>query len=497
MSTKVEMKDIVNLSQVRWFVYQWSEIYWGLANSWDYAPYWALLKENIKNLWIKEFVQKRTDMTLLDAAILMNPKTWVASWHVWGFSDPLVDCNACKKRFRADKLIDGFTENHLNDERFWWNLEMDKRINSLMDVFAKGWVKVPSLISEAWENDLQLEFLKEAKYTKWDKIHMIDCPDCWNHDWWKIQKFNLMFKTFQWVTEDNTATVYLRPETAQWIFVNFANLLRSTRRKIPFGVAQVGKAFRNEITPGNFIFRTREFEQMEIEYFCEPGTDLETHAKWKKDCMNFLTNKIWIDWELLRYRDHDADELSHYSNATTDIEFKFPFGWWELRGIADRTDFDLKAHMHESKQDLSYFDPVNNKKYIPYVIEPSVWLTRLFLATLINAYTIDEENDRTYLKFEPRVAPIKIWVLPVVKKIADLWKEIYAQLSEDFVCEYDDVWSIWKRFARMDEIWVPFCISIDSTNYDEWNVTVRHRDSMEQEIVKISDLNEFFREKLK
>ena len=306
-----------------------------------------------------------------------------------------------------------------------------------------------------------------------------------------------MYKTFQWVNEDTASTIYLRPETAQWIFVNFANVLRTSRRKLPFWVAQIGKAFRNEITPGNFIFRTREFEQMEIEYFCEPGTDLDIFEKWKENCKNFLVNVIWLDENNLRFRDHEKDELSHYSKATTDIEFMFPFGWGELQWIADRTDFDLKSHMTESKQDLTYFDPVNNKKFIPYVVEPSIWLTRLFLAVLTNAYTVDEQNERIYLKFEPRVAPIKVAILPVVKKIWDLAKNIYKQVSEEFVCEYDEVWTIGKRYARMDEIGVPFCVTVDSNNYEEGNVTVRFRDSTEQEIIKISELNDFLREKLK
>lgn len=472
MSNKVEMKDIVNLCQNRGFVYQWSEIYWGLANTWDYGPYGSILKENIKNLWIKEFVQKRTDMMLQDAAILMNPKVWITSWHVWGFSDPLIDDKNTKERFRADKLLEDFIESLKQPGEY---------------LSEKYWVN--NIIPESWPLEKQTEVMR------WERIKNPNTWEPW--DWTDAKTFNLMFKTSQWVTDDSSSTVYMRPETAQGIFVNFWNILRSSRRKIPFWVAQVGKAFRNEITPGNFIFRTREFEQMEIEYFCEPWTDLEEHAKWKDDCMNFLINKIWINSDSLRFRDHDADELSHYSNATTDIEFKFPFGWWELWWIADRTDFDLKAHMNESKQDLSYFDPVNNKKYVPYVIEPSIWLNRLLLTVLSDAYTIDTENNRTYLKFEPRVAPIKIWVLPVVKKIGDLAKEVYSQLSEDFVCEYDEVGSIGKRFARMDEIWVPFCISIDSQNYEEWKVTVRYRDSMEQEIVEINKLNDFFREKLK
>lgn len=469
---KIEMKDLVNLCQARGFVYQWSEIYGWLANSWDYGPYGSLLKENIKNLWIKEFVQKRDDMVLQDSAILMNPQVWVASGHVWGFSDPLIDDKNTKERFRADKLLEDLIESSSDK---WEYLK------------TKYWV--PNLIPESW--DMQ----KQTEVMRWEQVLNPNTKKPW--DWTDVKKFNLMYKTFQWVNEDTASTIYLRPETAQWIFVNFANVLRTSRRKLPFWVAQIGKAFRNEITPGNFIFRTREFEQMEIEYFCEPGTDLDIFEKWKVDCKNFLINVIWLDENNLRFRDHEKDELSHYSKATTDIEFMFPFGWWELQWIADRTDFDLKSHMTESKQDLTYFDPVNNKKFIPYVIEPSVWLTRLFLAVLSNAYTIDEENQRTYFKFEPRLAPIKVAVLPVVKKIWDLAKNIYKQLSEDFVCEYDEVWTIWKRYARMDEIWVPFCVTIDSNNYENGDVTVRFRDDMSQQIVKISELNEFLKPYLK
>lgn len=469
---KIEMKDLVNLCQARGFVYQWSEIYGWLANSWDYGPYGSLLKENIKNLWIKEFVQKRDDMVLQDSAILMNSQVWVASGHVWGFSDPLIDDKNTKERFRADKLLEDLIESSSDK---WEYLK------------AKYWV--PNLIPESW--DMQ----KQTEVMKWEQVLNPNTKKPW--DWTDVKKFNLMYKTFQWVNEDTASTIYLRPETAQWIFVNFANVLRTSRRKLPFWVAQIGKAFRNEITPGNFIFRTREFEQMEIEYFCEPGTDLDIFEKWKENCKNFLVNVIWLDENNLRFRDHEKDELSHYSKATTDIEFMFPFGWWELQWIADRTDFDLKSHMTESKQDLTYFDPVNNKKFIPYVIEPSVWLTRLFLAVLTNAYTVDEQNERIYLKFEPRVAPIKVAILPVVKKIWDLAKNIYKQVSEEFVCEYDEVWTIGKRYARMDEIGVPFCVTVDSNNYEDGNVTVRFRDSTEQEIIKISDLNNFLREKLK
>ncbi len=470
--SEVTMKEIVSLAKNRWFVYPWSEIYGWLANAWDYGPYWTLLKENIKNLWLKEFVQKRTDMVNLDAAILMNPKTWVASGHVGWFSDPLIDDKNTKERFRADKLLEDLIE------------KLDDAENYLKDKYD-----IPNLVPESWTLELQTKVMREEKVLN---------PNTWKPwDWTEAKQFNLMFKTSQWVTDDSSSTIYLRPETAQGIFVDFPNVLRTSRKKISFWVAQVGKAFRNEITPGNFIFRTREFEQMEIEYFVEPGKDLEAHAMWKENCMNFLTNTLWIDKENLKLRDHEQDELSHYSNATTDIEYKYPFWWGELWGIADRTDFDLKAHMKESKQDMSYFDPVTNKKYIPYVIEPSVWLTRLLLATMLDAYTIDKENNRNYLKFESRVAPIKVGVLPVVKKIWDLAKEIYSQLSEDFVCEYDEVGSIGKRYARMDEIWTPFCVTIDSSNYEEGNVTVRYRDSMEQKIVKISELNNFIREKIK
>ncbi|NUJ97904.1 glycine--tRNA ligase [Candidatus Gracilibacteria bacterium] len=355
----------------------------------------------------------------------------------------------------------------------------------LLEIYNKYGIE--NLIPESWPLELQSKVMIGEK---------VKNPNTGNPgDWTEAKKFNLMFRTSQGVTEDSSATIYLRPETAQGIFVNFANIARTSRKKIPFGVAQVGKAFRNEITPGNFIFRTREFEQMEIEYFCEPGKDLEEHAKWKQDCMNFLTQKIGLKEDSLKFRDHDKDELSHYSNATTDIEFKFPFGWGELWGIADRTDFDLKAHMRESKQDMSYFDSVNNKKYIPYVIEPSVGLTRLFLTTMIDAYTTDGEGEeaRTYLKLDPKIAPVKVGVLPVVKKISDIAKPIFQQLSEDFVCEYDDVGSIGKRYARFDEIGTPFCVTIDSENYDNGKVTIRYRDSMKQELVEISKLNEFIR----
>lgn len=469
--SNLEMKDIVNLCQNRWFVYQGSEIYGGLANSWDYGPYGSLLKENIKFLWQKTFVQKRPDMTMIDAGILMNPQVWVASGHVGGFSDPLIDDKNTKERFRADKLLEDYIESLENAQEV---------LNSKYGV--------NNLVPESWSLEQQTEVMRG------EQIKNPNTGEVW--DWSDAKTFNLMFKTFQWVTEDSSATVYMRPETAQGIFVNFWNILRTSRKKLPFGVAQVGKAFRNEITPGNFIFRTREFEQMEIEYFCEPGTEKEHHEAWNNACKDFLIHTLGIQEENMRFRAHEDDELSHYSNGTYDIEYKFPFGWGELWGIASRTDFDLKAHMAESKQDLSYFDPVNNKKYVPYVIEPSVGLTRLFLATMVDAYCVDEENERTYLKFDPKVAPIKVWVLPVVKKIGDLAKQVYAQLSEDFVCEYDEVGSIGKRYARMDEIGTPFCVTVDSQNYDEWNVTIRYRDSMQQEIIALKDLNAFIRIKM-
>lgn len=469
MTYKVQMKDIVDFSKARWFVYSWSEIYWWLANSWDYGPYWSLMKENIKNLWIKEFVQKRNDMMLIDSSILLNSKVWIASGHVWGFSDPLIDDKNTKERFRADKLLENLIR------------EMWDNANVLIEKY-----QVPWLIPEAWSLEKQTEVIR------WEKVKNPNTGKVW--DWSEVKKFNLMFKTFQWVTEDNQSQIYLRPETAQWIFINFWNILRTSRRKLPFWVAQVWKAFRNEITPWNFIFRTREFEQMEIEYFVKPWEDFKAYEEWKNACMNFLTDVLKIKKENLRLREHEKDELSHYSKATTDIEYNFPFGFSELWGIANRTDFDLKSHMLESKQDLSYFDPITNRKYIPYVIEPSIWLNRLFLVCLLDAYTI--QWDRIYLKLDPKIAPIKVWVLPVVKKIWDEAKKVYAQLSKDFVCEYDEVWSIGKRYARFDEIWTPFCVTIDSDNFKDWKVTVRYRDSMEQELVDLSKLNDFIKSKI-
>lgn len=527
------MSTLVTFAKTKWFVYAGSEIYGGLANSWDYGPLGSMLKENIKNLWIKNFVQKRKDMVLLDAAILMNPQVWVASGHVGGFSDPLVDCKACKTRHRADKILEEkFKEEVMTIRKNWLHRS------------AKEWVKNWENLSAIEQNDKiwnwdpkKEEVMHIHEISKWESVEMeeqfhstcssfnpalwmwarwilnlskdlnqflfhfmmfekVPCPECWKVDWTEIRNFNLMFKTFQWVTDDSSSMVYMRPETAQGIFVNFPNIARSSRKKVPFGVAQVGKAFRNEITPGNFIFRTREFEQMEIEYFCEPesvapGKHLELHSQWKAECNRFLIEEIGLKEWSLRLRDHEKEELSHYSAATTDIEFRFPFGWGELWGIADRTDFDLKAHMAESKQDLSYFDPFNNTKYIPYVIEPSVGLTRLFLATLTDAYDEvpgEEWTSKVIMRFTPAVAPIKVWVFPLVKKFSDQANALYDLLSEHFVSEYDEAGTIGKRYQRADEIGIPYSICVEPENYDQGQVTVRDRDSGEQEIVKITDL---------
>jgi len=454
--TQIEMKDIVNLCGNRWFVYPWSEIYGWLANSWDYGPYGSLLKENIKSLWLKEFIQKRMDVMLLDASLIMNPKVWEASWHVGWFADPLMDCKDCKERFRADKLVDSKIEAGATEPEWYaW----DKTETSRLD-----------------------EIVRELE---------ISCPNCQAQDFSGIKKFNLMLKTFLWVTEDGASQAYLRPETAQGQFVDFTNVARSSRRKLPFGIAQVGKSFRNEITPGNFIFRTREFEQMEIEYFVTPGEDDAAFAVWKSESERFFTQVLWLKSENIRFTPIKKEELPHYSKEAWDFDYKYPFGWWEIETLANRTDYDLWAHMKASGQNLSYFDAVNNKRFLPYVIEPAMGLGRITLAALCDAYTIEE--TRTYLKLDPKVAPIKVWVLPIVKKLWEDAKRVYSQLSEDFVCEYDEVGSVGKRYARMDEIGTPFCVVIDSENYEAWNVTIRHRDSMEQEIVAIEDLNTFIR----
>ncbi|MDF2524633.1 MAG: glycine--tRNA ligase [Clostridiales bacterium] len=459
MAVEKTMERIVALAKNRGFVYPGSDIYGGLANAWDYGPLGVELKNNVKKAWWRKFVQESPYNVGVDCAILMNPQVWVASGHVGGFSDPLIDCKDCKTRHRADKLIED------------WNKEND--------------IAQPV---DGWTNDQLMQYIKDKG---------VKCPDCNSSNFTEIRKFNLMFKTFQGVTEDSKAEIFLRPETAQGIFVNFKNVQRSTRKKIPFGIGQIGKSFRNEITPGNFTFRTREFEQMELEFFCEPGKDLEWFEFWKNTCHNWLLN-LGINPENLKLRDHDKEELSHYSNATTDIEFKFPFGWGELWGIADRTDFDLKQHMLHSKDDLSYFDPATNEKYVPYCIEPSLGADRVTLAFLCDAYDEEEvaEGDvRTVLRFHPALAPIKVAVLPLSKKLGDDAYKLYEKLTKKFVCEYDETGSIGKRYRRQDEIGTPFCITFDFDSLNDESVTIRDRDNMQQVRIKIDELDKYFESK--
>ena len=454
------MEKIVNLCKNRGYVYPGSEIYGGLANTWDYGPLGVEFKNNIKDAWRKKFIQESPYNVGLDSAILMNPTTWVASGHVGGFSDPLIDCKECKTRHRADKLIEEWMHEHNCEE-----------------------------IVDGWPDEKMIQYMDE---------HQINCPNCGAHNFTDIRKFNLMFKTFQGVTEDAKSEIYLRPETAQGIFVNFKNVMRTTRRKIPMGIGQIGKSFRNEITPGNFTFRTREFEQMELEFFCKPGTDLEWHAYWKQFCKDWLLS-LGMKEENIRLRDHSTEELSHYSNGTTDIEFAFPFGWGELWGIADRTDFDLRSHMEVSKQDLSYTDPETNEKYIPYCIEPSLGADRVALAFLCNAYeeeTIAEGDTRVVLHLHPVLAPYKVAVLPLSKKLGEKATEVYQMLSKHFMCDYDEAGSIGKRYRREDEIGTPYCVTIDFDTLEDGCVTIRDRDTMEQERVKIEDLKNWVEEKL-
>ena len=460
-NSKKSMDTIVALAKGRGFVYAGSEIYGGLANSWDYGPLGTELKNNIKKAWLKKFVQESQYNVGLDSAILMNPETWVASGHLGGFSDPLMDCKACKTRHRADKLIEDYVAEHgLSDN--------------------------PAAMSD----EEMMSYIKEKG---------IVCPHCGSHDFTDIRKFNLMFKTFQGVTENSSATLYLRPETAQGIFVNFKNIARTTRRKIPFGVAQIGKSFRNEITPGNFIFRTREFEQMELEFFCKPGTDLEWFEYWRGFCRKWLLD-LGLKEENLRLRDHDKDELCFYSKATTDFEFLFPFGWGELWGVADRTDYDLTQHSEHSGQPMEYFDPETNEKYIPYVIEPSLGADRVLLAFLCDAY--DEETDekgdtRTVLRLHPALAPYKAAVLPLSKKLADGASEIFRDLAFDFMVDYDDAGSIGKRYRRQDEIGTPICITYDFDSVEDGCVTVRDRDTMEQQRIPVASLKEYIAGKIR
>ena len=455
------MEKIVNLCKNRGFIFPGSEIYGGLANSWDYGPLGVEFKNNVKKAWWKRFVQENKYNVGLDSAIIMNPETWVASGHLGGFSDPLMDCKQCKSRHRADKLIEDWA-------------------------FANGTNDNPA----GWDFKQMEEFIKEKN---------IACPDCGGHEFTDIKKFNLMFKTFIGVTEDSTNTVYLRPETAQGIFVNFNNVQRASRRKLPFGICQIGKSFRNEITPGNFVFRTREFEQMELEFFCKPGTDLEWFKYWKDYCLQFLLD-LGMKREHLRLRDHDPEELCFYSKATTDFEFLFPFGWGELWGIADRTDYDLSQHTNHSGKDMTYFDQDSNEHYIPYVVEPSLGADRVALAFLVDAYDEEQvgENDvRVVLRLHPALAPYKAAILPLSKKLSEKAGEIYDELSKYFPVDFDESGSIGKRYRREDEIGTPFCITYDFESENDNCVTIRDRDSMEQVRIPISELKNYIEEKFK
>ena len=450
------MDKIVALAKNRGFVYAGSEIYGGLSNTWDYGPLGVEFKNNVKKAWWKKFVQMSPYNVGLDAAILMNPQVWVASGHVGGFSDPLIDCKTCKARHRADKLIEeqcGFDP-------------------------------------AGWSDQQMMDYIRENKVT---------CPECGGTEFTDIRKFNLMFKTFQGVTEDSKSEIYLRPETAQGIFVNFMNVQRTTRRKLPFGIGQIGKSFRNEITPGNFTFRTREFEQMELEFFCKPGTDLEWFNYWKNYCHQFLLS-LGMKEENIRLRDHEQAELSHYSNATTDIEFLFPFGWGELWGIADRTNYDLTQHQTHSGKSCEYFDPETNEKYVPYVVEPSLGADRVTLAFLCDAYDEEEvgEGDvRTVLRLHPALAPYKAAVLPLSKKLSEPARELWQKLADHFMVDYDEAGTIGKRYRREDEIGTPFCITYDFESQEDGCVTIRFRDTMEQVRLPMDEVLPFIEERLK
>lgn len=455
------MDKMVALAKARGFIYPGSEIYGGLANTWDYGNLGVELKNNVKQAWWKKFIRESKYNVGIDCAILMNPQTWVASGHLGSFSDPLMDCKDCHERFRADKIIEDYMQEN--------GIEIEGSV-------------------DGWSNEEMQKYIEE---------HEIACPSCGKHNFTEIRQFNLMFKTFQGVTEDAKNTVYLRPETAQGIFVNFKNVQRTSRKKVPFGIGQIGKSFRNEITPGNFTFRTREFEQMELEFFCKPDTDLEWFAYWKDYCINWLKT-LGIKEEEMRVRDHEKEELSFYSKATSDIEFLFPFGWGELWGIADRTDYDLTQHQNVSGEDMSYFDDSTNEKYIPYVIEPSLGADRVTLAFLCSAYDEEELEGgdiRTVMHFHPAIAPVKVAVLPLSKKLSEQAEEIYTKLSKTYNCEFDDRGNIGKRYRRQDEIGTPYCITYDFDSVEDGAVTVRDRDSMEQERIKIEDLENYFANK--
>jgi len=454
------MDKIVALSKNRGFIYPGSEVYGGLANTWDYGPLGVELKNNIKKAWWKKFVQESPLNVGMDSSILMNPKTWVASGHISSFNDPLMDCKECKSRFRADNLIED-----------WFRQKND-----------------PSNCA-GWDNSRMEGFISDNN---------IVCPSCGKLNFTQIRRFNLMFKTFQGVNEDTAAEIYLRPETAQGIFVNFKNVLRSSRKKVPFGIGQIGKSFRNEITPGNFIFRTREFEQMELEFFCKAGEDMEWFQYWRAFCRDWLLS-LDLNPENIRLRDHSEDELSHYSLATTDIEYNFPFGWGELWGIANRTDFDLKQHAEHSGENFNYLDPVTNEQYIPYCIEPSLGADRVLLAFLCDAYdeeTLDDGETRNVLRFHPALAPNKAAVLPLVKKLKEPAEAIFAKLQKKFTVDFDEAGSIGKRYRRQDEAGTPFCITVDFDTLNDNTVTVRDRDTMTQIRIAADSLGEFIEEKL-
>ena len=450
VNTEKTMDKIVSLCKGRGFIYSGSEIYGGLANTWDYGPLGVELKNNLKRAWWKKFIQESPYNVGLDAAILMNPQVWVASGHVGGFSDPLMDCKACHTRHRADKLL----EDHYGLNVGGWSVQ---KLN---------------------------EYIKEQK---------IQCPNCGKSNFTDIRQFNLMFKTFQGVTEDSKSEVYLRPETAQGIFVNFKNVQRTSRKKVPFGIGQIGKSFRNEITPGNFIFRTREFEQMELEFFCKPGTDLEWFNYWRTFCKNWLLS-LGVKEENIRLRDHEKEELSHYSKATTDFQYLFPFGWDELWGVADRTDYDLKAHQTHSGESMEYFDPETNEKYVPYCVEPSLGVDRMLLAILVDAYDeeqVGENDSRLVMHFHPALAPVKAAVLPLSKKLSEKALEVHDRLAKHYMIDFDDAGSIGKRYRRQDEIGTPFCITYDFDTETDGCVTVRDRDTMSQERIKIDELDAY------
>jgi len=458
--SELTMEKLVALCKSRGFVYPGSEIYGGLANAWDYGPLGVELKNNVKKAWMKKFVQESKYNVGLDAAILMNPKTWIASGHVGGFSDPLIDCKNCKTRHRADKLIEDWAHENNKD-----------------------------MVADGMTDEEMINFIKENN---------IVCPKCGEQNFTPIRKFNLMYKTYQGVTEDSSSEIYLRPETAQGIFVNFKNVMRTTRRKLPMGIGQVGKSFRNEITPGNFIFRIREFEQMELEFFCKPGTDMEWFEYWRAFCKNWLLN-LGMKEEKIRLRDHSPEELCFYSKGTTDIEFAFPFGWGELWGIADRTDYDLKQHAQYSGEDFTYLDQETGEKFVPYCVEPSLGCDRVTLAFLCNAYEeqeIAEGDVRTVLHLHPALAPYKVAVLPLSKKLSEKAEEVYAKLSKNFMCDYDEAGSIGKRYRREDEIGTPYCVTIDFDTLEDECVTIRDRDTMEQVRVKIDELENWINEKV-